>query len=70
MDQQDHGMRYEIDHTPVDVLVEDIRAPERQSSTELINPHLTLLIERESRLIVAASLSYDPSAHKVDRSSS
>jgi hypothetical protein len=70
MDQQDHGMRYEIDHTPVDVLAKDIRAPERQSSSELTNPHLMLRTERKSRLIVAASLSYDRSAHKVDQSNS
>lgn len=66
MDRQDHRLRYEIDHTLLDVLAKDRRAPEGYSASELIHPQLALRIERESRLIVAAFLSHErPEVHKT-----
>jgi putative transposase len=50
---------YEIDHTQIDVLAKDIRPPKYQTKSGEIRPWLTLCIERRSRLIMAAILSYD-----------
>ena len=57
---------YELDHTQVDVLVEDIRPEHLRTKSGEIRPWLTLCIDRRSRLVMAAIFSYDrPDRHTV-----
>ncbi len=53
------GVVYEIDHTPVDVLVKDLRSQKYRTKSGLTRPYLTVVIEANSRLIVAAIFTYD-----------
>jgi len=50
---------YQFDHTPVDVLVKDLRAPRYRTASGEIRPWLTLGIDSSSRLIMAARFGYD-----------
>jgi putative transposase len=53
------GVVYEIDHTPVDVLVRDLRSEKYRTKSGLVRPWLTLVIEAQSRVVLAAVFSYD-----------
>ena len=50
---------YQIDHTQIDVLVKDLRSPKFQTPTGEIRPWLTLCIDSQSRLVMAARFGYD-----------
>jgi putative transposase len=53
------GVVYEIDHTQVDVLVCDLRSEKYRTKSGLVRPWLTLVIEAQSRAVLAAVFSYD-----------
>jgi transposase len=50
---------YQIDHTQIDVLVKDIRSPKYRTPTGEIRPWLTLCMDSQSRLVMAARFGYD-----------
>lgn len=50
---------YQIDHTPVDVLVKDLRSEPYRTKSREVRPWLTLCIDSRSRLIMAAVFGYD-----------
>jgi putative transposase len=50
---------YQFDHTPVDVLVRDLRTPRYRTASGEVRPWLTLGIDSSSRLIMAACFGYD-----------
>jgi putative transposase len=50
---------YQFDHTPIDVLVKDLRAPQYRTLSGEIRPWLTLGIDSSSRLVMAARFGYD-----------
>ncbi len=58
-DARNPQMVLEIDHTLVDVLAIDRRPKKYQKKSGEVRPWLTLVIERRSRLIMAAIFSYD-----------
>lgn len=53
------GVCYQLDSTMVDVLVKDLRSPQNQRKSKMVRPWLTLCLDAESRLVVAARFSYD-----------
>jgi putative transposase len=50
---------YQIDHTPVDVLVKDLRSQAYRTKSGEVRPWLTLCIDSRSRLVMAAIFGYD-----------
>jgi putative transposase len=54
-----NGLTYEIDHTLIDVLVKDKRNEKARTKSGVVRPWITLCIEANSRVIVAAIFSYD-----------
>jgi putative transposase len=61
-----NGIVLQIDHTQVDVLVEDLRKKSSRRKSKLVRPWLTIATACSSRLIVAAIFSYDqPDQHTV-----
>ena len=58
-DARNPQMVLEIDHTQVDALAKDIREKKYRTKSGEIRPWLTLIIERRSRVIMAAIFSYD-----------
>ncbi len=50
---------YQIDHTPVDVLVKDLRSEPYRTKSGEVRPWLTLCIDSRSRLVMAAVFGYD-----------
>jgi putative transposase len=50
---------YQIDHTPVDVLVKDLRSKPYQTKSGEVRPWLTTCIDSRSRLLMAAVFGYD-----------
>lgn len=58
--QQHNGVKYQIDHNFVDVLVRDLRDPKYCATREEVRPWLTLVIDAASRHVIAYTFSYDP----------
>lgn len=50
---------YQIDHTPVDMLVKDLRSEPYRTESGEVRPWLTLCIDSRSRLVMAAIFGYD-----------
>jgi putative transposase len=50
---------YQIDHTPVDVLVKDLRSESYRTKSGEVRPWLTLCIDSRSRIVMAAIFGYD-----------
>ena len=50
---------YQIDHTPMDVLVKDLRSEPYRTKSGEVRPWLTLCIDSRSRLVMAAVFGYD-----------
>ncbi len=50
---------YQIDHTPVDVLVKDLRSEPYRTKSGEVRPWLTTCIDSRSRLVMAAVFGYD-----------
>jgi putative transposase len=64
--RESHLISYQIDHTLVDVLVQDLRSEHLQTPSKMIRPWLTLCIDSRSRLVMAAVFAYDrPDRHTV-----
>ena len=57
--QQDFRIIYMIDHTPVDVLVKDLRGPKYRTQSGEVRPWLTTCVDSRSRLLMAAVFGYD-----------
>ena len=53
------GVVYQIDHTPVDILVKDMRRPGHRKTSGETRPWLTILIDSRSRLVLGTHFSYD-----------
>lgn len=53
------GVIYQIDHTKIDVLLRDIRKKRERTKSETIRPWLTLVMDAQSRLVMAAQFGYD-----------
>lgn len=53
------GTVYQIDHTPIDVLVVDKRNKNTRTASGEIRPHLTLVMDSRSRCVIAFHLGYD-----------
>ena len=54
-----HRIVYQIDHTPVDVLVRDIGPPKYRTNSGEVRPWLTMGIDSSSRLVMAGIFAYD-----------
>jgi putative transposase len=50
---------YQIDHTPVDVLVKDLRSETYRTKSGEVRPWLTICIDSRSRVVMAAVFGYD-----------
>lgn len=50
---------YQIDHTPIDVLVRDMRSERYRTKSGEVRPWLTLTMDSRSRLMMAAQFGYD-----------
>jgi putative transposase len=57
--QQDFRIIYMIDHTPVDVVVKDLRGPKYRTQSGEVRPWLTTCVDSRSRLLMAAVFGYD-----------
>ena len=58
--QQHNGVKYQIDHNFVDVLVRDLRDPKYRATSGEVRLWLTLVIDAASRHVIAYRFSYDP----------
>jgi len=64
--QNFEGIVYQIDHTPIDLLVKDQRNSDARVPSREIRPWLTTVMDSRSRCIIAFHLGYDrPDKHIV-----